>query len=463
MEDTAEVNCCRPEFWAYLTICGILVSVAGITSGLALGLLSFSHVDLEVLIKAGKPQNKKYAQRILPIVKNQHLLLCTLLVVKTLATEALPIFLDNILPPWGAILMSVIFILAFAEIIPQAVCARHGLSLGAHFSPIVRLLLLVCYPVAFPISKLLDWLLGKGHSALLRRAELKTLVDLHADEAGKGGDLSQHETTIISGALDLTQKAAKDAMTPLSDTFCLDINSKLDIDTMGLIMNEGHSRIPIYSGTRKNIMGIILVKNLIFCRPEDETPIKNMSIRKIPKVYEDWPLYSIMSQFKKGHSHMAIVVKSKIKDVKITVDDEQGQPQPPFLHDTADRNSIPTQITEGIATPHDQTASVSIRTNTSSFDFSDKVMTEQEKELYWKGDQHVDDEVTGIITMEDVMEELLQEEILDETDEYIAVHDNIRIRLPSSRTSSGSFGRVASSSHRHHRTYPNPDPSPLSL
>lgn len=32
------------------------------------------------------------------------------------------------------------------------------------------------------LCQLLDWLLGKRHSALLRRAELKTLVDMHGNE-----------------------------------------------------------------------------------------------------------------------------------------------------------------------------------------------------------------------------------------------------------------------------------------
>lgn len=48
-------------------------------------------------------------------------------------------------------------------------------------------------------------------------------------QAGKGGELTHDETTIITGALDLTQKTAKDAMTPLSKTFSLDINCKLDM------------------------------------------------------------------------------------------------------------------------------------------------------------------------------------------------------------------------------------------
>lgn len=47
-------------------------------------------------------------------------------------------------------------------------------------------------------------------------------------QAGKGGELTRDETTIISGALELTEKTAKDAMTPISDTFSIDVNAKLD-------------------------------------------------------------------------------------------------------------------------------------------------------------------------------------------------------------------------------------------
>jgi len=41
---------------------------------------------------------------------------------------------------------------------------------------------------------------------LFRRAQLKALVSIHGKEAGKGGDLTHDETTIIQGALDLTEK-----------------------------------------------------------------------------------------------------------------------------------------------------------------------------------------------------------------------------------------------------------------
>lgn len=56
-----EDPCCKPLFWAYLGVSLALLVFAGVTSGLALGLLSFNQVDLEVIIKAGKPEAQRNA------------------------------------------------------------------------------------------------------------------------------------------------------------------------------------------------------------------------------------------------------------------------------------------------------------------------------------------------------------------------------------------------------------------
>lgn len=40
--------------------------------------------------------------------------------------------------------------------------------------------------------------------------------------------MTHDETTIIAGALELSEKTASDAMTPISETFAVDINAKLD-------------------------------------------------------------------------------------------------------------------------------------------------------------------------------------------------------------------------------------------
>ena len=84
-------------------------------SGLTMGLLSLDIMSLEVLKRGGKPREKKYASRIINIVKRHHLLLVTLLLANAMAVESMPIFLDKITNEIVAILISVTAVLVFGE------------------------------------------------------------------------------------------------------------------------------------------------------------------------------------------------------------------------------------------------------------------------------------------------------------------------------------------------------------
>ncbi|CAI0430191.1 unnamed protein product [Linum tenue] len=299
-------------WFVYAGISCFLVIFAGLMSGLTLGLMSLSLVDLEILQRSGTVAEKKQAAGILPVVQKQHQLLVTLLLCNAAAMEALPIYLDRMFNQYVAVILSVTFVLFFGEVIPQAICSRYGLAVGANLAWLVRVLMIICYPISYPIGKMLDCVLGHNE-ALFRRAQLKALVSIHSKEAGKGGELTHDETTIIAGALDLTEKTAEEAMTPIESTFSLDVNSKLDWEAMGKVLARGHSRVPVYSGNPKNVIGLLLVKSLLTVRPETETPVSAVSIRRIPRVPSDMPLYDILNEFQKGSSHMAAVVRAKGK------------------------------------------------------------------------------------------------------------------------------------------------------
>ena len=56
------------------------------------------------------------------------------------------------------------------RIIPQAVCVRFGLRVGAFFAWPVRILMWILFPIAYPVAKLLDWILGHQNGVIYRRA-----------------------------------------------------------------------------------------------------------------------------------------------------------------------------------------------------------------------------------------------------------------------------------------------------
>ncbi|KAK3021933.1 hypothetical protein RJ639_045227 [Escallonia herrerae] len=291
-------GCCESQFLAI----SMLAVFEGIMSGLTMVLVSMSILDL----------------------------------------EALPISLHNLVPEWINILSSVTLILMFGEITPHSVCSRYSLVIGSALAPAVQVLLWTWFPVAYLISKQLDFLIGEGRVPLLRQARLKSLVNLHGNEAGRGGELSRDETTIISGALDLTKKMAIDAMTPIAETFAIDINAKLernllnlilesghsrvpetfaiDINAklernlLNLILESGHSRVPVYHEHPRNIVGLVLVKNLLSLNASDNVPLKNVTVRRIPsdaRVSETMPLYDILNEFQKVLGHMAVVIRQR--------------------------------------------------------------------------------------------------------------------------------------------------------
>lgn len=297
-------------FW--ISSGGVLgcVCVAALAAGLTMGLVGIEPFRLEILLEARDEdcrtqkqleqlrRAKRYARKILPIVSRHHLLLVTLLLLNSFANEALPLFLDRIVPTSAAIVLSVTFVLIFGEILPSAVfTGPNQLAMAAAFSPFVRAMTCILYPVAYPISKVLDYFLSDEESKKFNKAELKALVKLHgaastglvggqqeqplleiieAEEDIAGDELSVDEVTIMNGAMDLKDLTAGEIALPMSKVFMLEIGEQLDHDCLVKILSSGHSRIPVYEKDERNIRGLLLVKRLIVINPSNSREISQV-------------------------------------------------------------------------------------------------------------------------------------------------------------------------------------------
>ena len=95
------------------------------------------------------------------MLAQHHWLLVTLLLCNAIALEALPIFLDKIVPSAYAVLISVVAILIVGEVIPQAICiGPQQLRIAEIMAPLVQFLMYATSVVSYPLAKALDYILG---------------------------------------------------------------------------------------------------------------------------------------------------------------------------------------------------------------------------------------------------------------------------------------------------------------
>lgn len=379
----------------YAFICVALVIFSGMMAGLTLGLLSLDKMDLEVIKRSGTDHEKWLVAKIEPVVRRPHYLLATLLLCNAAAMETLPIFLDRLLNPVAAILISVTAILIFGEIIPQAVCKRYGLTIGAYLAWLVRLLMLITGIITWPIGKILDWMLGE-ESALYRRHELKAMVTLHAEPQDDGATsaLTTDEVQVIQGALDMATKTAESAMTPMEKVFMVSSEDVINDELLQQIIAKGHSRVPVFDGHRQDVIGLILVKELLLVDEDRGVQVNELRIRELPCLRADIPLYDTLKLFRMGRSHMACLTRVTTKMEKELLAAAAGGQQDASVHSCAGGSMRRGKSLQRFFRPSPNAAS------------SDLV-----------------EEIIGIITIEDVLEELLGQEIVDETDQYV---DNLQ-------------------------------------
>jgi len=152
------------------------VHFVGLFSGLNLGLMSLNKTDLKIIINTGNTEEKKFAAKIAPVRNHGNFLLCCLLFSNVLVNASLTILMDELTSGLVAIIMSTLFIVVFGEIIPQALCSRYGLAVGAKTIYITKFFMFVTFPLAYPLSKVLDKLLGEEIGNVYTRERLKELL-----------------------------------------------------------------------------------------------------------------------------------------------------------------------------------------------------------------------------------------------------------------------------------------------
>ena len=235
-----------------------LIGLSAICSGLNIAIMALQPADLKRKAKLGSRQ----AQRILPLRHNIHLTLAAIILTNVAVISTTSLVLDSHLEA-GILagIISTLLIVIFGEILPQALFAKRALAFCAFFAPLLRVMIIVTYPITKPLQLLLDKIIGHEKRSLHSRNELGMIISEHLDATGS--ELDEDEVEIMRATLQLSEKRVRDIMAPIEDVYWIQPNTKITAKTVVKIKKLGHSRIPVFDAQLTQCYGVLLVKDLV--------------------------------------------------------------------------------------------------------------------------------------------------------------------------------------------------------
>lgn len=222
-----------------------------------------------------------------------------------------------------AVLVFSFILMAFLHVVIGEVVPKNlAIDKADRFAVLVAPLLLLFYkvvePFVFAIERTSAWLsrlvgvsgtAGGSHS----REELKFILGAsHSSE-----QLSEFEFEALDRMLDLREYVVREVMVPRTKLVMIQDDADLD-EVLRVFSESRYSRLPVYHQDPENILGVIHVKDVLdFWAYRRTANLRRRSVppfdlrritRKAPVVPETKPLDQVITEFRAGHAHLAIVV-----------------------------------------------------------------------------------------------------------------------------------------------------------
>ncbi len=291
----------------------LLFLLSAFFSGSETAYLAVSRAKIRKLAKDGDPR----AQVLLHLIEHPNRVLVTILVGNNLvnitaASLATSLAIEAFGSKGIGIATGVVtlIVLIFGEITPKSYSATNAEKVALFVARPIYLLMKLLAPLVLLLSKFAKLLVKSfgGEVKLgpfITEEELKMLVEV-GEEVGA---IEKEEKEMISGIFEFGETDVREVMVPRIDMKCIDAKESIET-ARKLILETGHSRIPVYEGSIDNIIGILYAKDLL--KYLNSKGAKPKSLREIIRpayfVPETKKLDDLLREFQQNRVQIAIVV-----------------------------------------------------------------------------------------------------------------------------------------------------------
>lgn len=199
--------------------------------------------------------------------------------------------------------------LVIAQVVSRALVSRHGPTMALQLALLTWGLMLLCWPLTSLLRSVSAWV-GAQYPAkdstdiLLNNEDLHQLITTSEEE----NPLEENEKQMIVSILELEETVIREVMVPRIDMITLDVETSLR-EALDVIINAGHSRIPVYKEHVDHIVGILYAKDLLKCFHDQRTdaPISAL-LRPAYFVPVSKKVNTLLKEMQKQRVHIAVVV-----------------------------------------------------------------------------------------------------------------------------------------------------------
>jgi len=169
---------------------------------------------------------------------------------------------------WGVVVstfVTTLVLLIFCEVTPKIFAAKHAEKVSLSTAPLMEMVLVIFKPfIVFfiGISNFILKIFGAEsvkRSSLITIEELKTMIEMGQEE----GVLTDEERKMLYRIFEFGNTNLSDVMVSKDKIIAVNIDTNSD-DLLNLFVEEGHARLPVYSGSRDNIVGIVYARDLLY-------------------------------------------------------------------------------------------------------------------------------------------------------------------------------------------------------
>ncbi len=299
--------------WLLLIALLIALFFAGFSAAAETALTSVNRLR----IRNDAEEGDSAAARILRLIEKPERFLSAILVTSNVAvitaSTVATILAINLFGDTGGFVSTIVLsliVLIFCEITPKTWAVQAPERRARIFIGPVEILSRVLGPLVRVLMFLTNGLVRLLGGETVKRGpfvtedELRLLVEVGEQE----GVLEEEEREMIHNVFELADTAVREVMVPRPDMITVEADATLD-DAMKIIVEGGQSRIPVYSDSIDDIIGVLYAKDLLRVLTLHERPPSVRSlVRQAYFVPESKRLDDLLREMQQQRVHMAIVV-----------------------------------------------------------------------------------------------------------------------------------------------------------